>query len=72
MTLNKAQGQSMSNLGVSLPQEVFSHGQLHVALSRAGIPHRTNVMIINIKDTQGSFENYNGNFTYNVVYTETF
>ena len=30
--------------------------QLYVALSRAGIPHKTKVMIINIKDTEGSFE----------------
>ena len=40
MTMNKAQGQSINNLGVHLPQPVFSHGQLYVALSRAGLPHR--------------------------------
>ena len=53
MTINKTQGQSIKNLGVYLPQPVFSHGQLNVALSRAGIPHKTKVMISNIKDTQG-------------------
>ena len=31
------------------------------------IPHKTKVIIINIKDTQGSFENYDGKFTDNVV-----
>ena len=28
----KAQGQSINNLGVYLPQPVFSYGQLYVAL----------------------------------------
>ena len=51
MTINKAQGQSINNLGVYLPQPVFSHGQLYVALTRAGIPHKTKVIISNVKDT---------------------
>ena len=72
MTINKAQGQSINNLGVYLPQPVFSNGQLYSALSRAGTPHKTKVMIININDKQGSFENYDGKFTNNVVYTEIF
>ena len=52
MTINKAKGQSINNLGVYLPQPVFSHGQFYVALSRAGLPHRTKIMLIDVKDTQ--------------------
>jgi PIF1-like helicase/Helicase len=34
MTINKAQGQTMSRVGIYLRNEVFSHGQLYVACSR--------------------------------------
>ena len=72
MSISKAQGQSINNLGVCLPQLIFSHGQLYLALSRAGIFHKIKLMISNIKGAQGSFENYDGTFTNNVVYTEIF
>lgn len=34
MTINKAQGQSLSHVGIDLRVQPFSHGQLYVALSR--------------------------------------
>jgi ATP-dependent DNA helicase PIF1 len=44
MTVNKAQGQTIPNVGVYLPEPVFSHGQLYVALSRATT--RSNIRIL--------------------------
>lgn len=34
MTINKSQGQSLDNVGLYLPRDVFTHGQIYVALSR--------------------------------------
>lgn len=36
MTINKAQGLTLQRVGVYLQDDVFSHGQLYVALSRGG------------------------------------
>ena len=44
MTVNKSQGQTIPNVGVYLPEPVFSHGQLYVALSRATA--RSNIRIL--------------------------
>jgi ATP-dependent DNA helicase PIF1 len=40
MTINKAQGQSLSVAGVNLESSCFSHGQLYVACSRVRNPRR--------------------------------
>ena len=35
MTIHKGQGQSMQRVGVYVAQQMFAHGQLYVAVSRA-------------------------------------
>jgi ATP-dependent exoDNAse (exonuclease V) alpha subunit len=44
MIVNKAQGQTIPNVRVYLPEPMFSHGQLYVALSRATA--RSNIRIL--------------------------
>jgi len=65
MTINKAQGQTLSCVGLYLPEPVFGHGQLYVALSRCSDPSRLKVLIKN-----GSIPNKQGTFTRNVVFKE--
>ena len=40
MTINKSQGQSLGRVGIYLDPEVFSHGQLYVALSKTTDPKK--------------------------------
>jgi ATP-dependent DNA helicase PIF1 len=44
MTINKAQGQTIPDVGIFLPDAVFSHGQLYVALSWATAKQHVNVL----------------------------
>jgi hypothetical protein len=60
MSINKAQGQSVKVVGLDLRTEVFAHGQLYVALSRA--TSRQYVKILLPNDARGR--------TKNIVYPE--
>ncbi|KAI9113891.1 hypothetical protein K1719_015142 [Acacia pycnantha] len=65
MTINKSQGQSMTNVGIYLPSPFFSHGQLYVALSRVKSFNGLKLLILD------EFNKCN-NTTTNVVYREVF
>ena len=67
MTVNKAQGHTIPHVGVYLPNPVFSHGQLYVALSRATT--RSNVKILAAGEMVLS-KNSNETYTKNIVYKE--
>ncbi|KAK4512392.1 uncharacterized protein ATC70_003091 [Mucor velutinosus] len=69
MTINKSQGQTLSNVGLYLPSHVFSHGQLYVAMSRVSKPSSIRIMV----DSDISvLENLPGHYTHNIVYSEVF
>jgi ATP-dependent exoDNAse (exonuclease V) alpha subunit len=55
MMINKAQGQTIPTVGVYLPEPVFSHGQLYVALSRATA--KSNIKILAVKDNRKDTKN---------------
>lgn len=73
MTINKAQGQTLFRAGIYLPDPVFSHGQLYVALSRTGAAYRVKVFV-ETRPGQGHFMDTDGvptgTYTVNVVWPE--
>ena len=58
ITSYKAQGQTLSHVGIYLKQGFFSHGQLYVAMSRVGS-----------KDSLKIYSDH-GVYTTNVVYNK--
>ena len=46
MTINKSQGQTFQNIGIYLPNPVFSHGLHYVALSRVGKKDGLKIMVV--------------------------
>ncbi|KAG6721278.1 hypothetical protein I3842_03G105100, partial [Carya illinoinensis] len=65
MTINKSQGQTLNSVGIYLPEPVFSHGQLYVALSRAKTANSVKILI-----RPTTIDNYEKNCTKNIVYKD--
>ncbi len=72
MIINKSQSATIKDrLGIYLPNPVFGHGQLYVAFSRTVKKENVKVLVKDIKDVQGRFEDGHV-YTRNVVYHEAF
>lgn len=76
ITINKSQGQTFRKVGIYLPNPVFNHGQLYVALSRAT---RAEYIKVKIEHAPPSFvtenierqlHNDEVNYTSNIVFKQ--
>ncbi|XP_057450048.1 uncharacterized protein LOC130741224 isoform X4 [Lotus japonicus] len=65
MTINKSQGKTLSHVGLYLPNPVFSHGQLYVAISRVKTRAGLKILICNEDISQRDV-------TKNIVFKEVF
>jgi ATP-dependent DNA helicase PIF1 len=65
MTINKSHGQSLSHVGIYIPNPIFTHEQLDVALSRVTSKKGLKMLILDV-------ENQVCSETTNVIYREVF
>ena len=70
MTINKSQGQTLDKVGLYLPNPVFGHGQLYVALSRVTHPDNIKLMVKSTEQHGTKKELGSGVYTRNIVYSE--
>ncbi|XP_031091108.1 uncharacterized protein LOC115996106 [Ipomoea triloba] len=73
MTINKSQGQTLSNVGLILRKPVFVHGQLYVAASRISQPNGLKIKICDdSKSTLNSTTNIGRRGTVNSICSSAF
>ena len=65
MTINKIQGQTLQRVGVNLPKQVFTYGQVYVAASR--VTTREGLKILNADEDSEDHTHIK-----NIVYKEIF
>ncbi|XP_049362072.1 uncharacterized protein LOC125826778 [Solanum verrucosum] len=65
MTINKSQGQTLQRVGLYLAKQVFTHGQLYVAVSR--VTKREGLTIVNADE-----DTNDPTYIKNIVYREIF
>lgn len=70
ITINRSEGQTFENVGIYLPQPVFAHGQLYVALSRGKDPNKIFLSITKTANQGKLLPNQSETFTPNIVYHE--
>lgn len=71
MTINKAQGQTLTSVAIALTRPVFTHGQLYVALSRVRNPLNLKVFLPNDSASDQTPSTSTSNIVFSEVLTQT-
>ena len=70
MAIDKVQREIFYNLGACLPQPAFPRGQLNDEFLKAVLPHKTKLMLSDMKDNLRNIESYNVICKTDIVFTK--